>query len=614
LPLSFGRVQDLDVVDTPVGRLASVISKDAWMIDVNDRYEAKGANVILQPEAFSAWGYYASPWEPDGFKAGGFAQVQRNSNFLCNVASCMTGNLADVTFDGQSAIIGKRRKEPNAQVAFIGQNADNGFRVIAPWIVDDPGIAGPSLTLAERRTQLAMAGANLLPGGPLPCSAPTVFGACTNGYREAVIHADLQVPDGAQVFVPPDTGPRVPTAFGPSMQVTSGAVVAAYPRVAAHGGNVYVVWQDTRNGYENVFVGVSHDGGGHFAEQRVSDNLPGTVVELRPAVGLSRDGQALFVTWQEFCSGRDDDCGRIKMARFDSDGNKRGGDIRVDRGGDGFGKWNPALAVTRVGDPVIAWVDERDPGSNGMHFEHIYCARGRDKGTHFNWNVRVDSGSPVAAAASLDNKLAPAVAVDGTRIYVSWTDFRNYNWDIYTAYSRSGVSFSRNRQVDDYPVFERIDDHPAVGVDARRGVHIVWADRRGTVGDTNVLYARSLDGGRHFSPNNQIDSSSMGFDPDHDTPTNRWNPRLAVSGSDVLAVWQDDRLGNNDIFFVRSSDRGASFAADERVDDSGSGPSNQYRPDVAVDDASPAGRAVYVVWEDDRNGAPDVFLARRSLP
>jgi hypothetical protein len=227
--------------------------------------------------------------------------------------------------------------------------------------------------------------------------------------------------------------------------------------------------------------------------------------------------------------------------------------------------------------------------------------------------VRVDAGAPVRAAASLDNKWAPAVAVRGRRIYVAWTDFRNYNWDIFTAHSRNGVTFSANARVDDFRDFERLHDHPSLAVDADGVVHAVWADRRDTEGDTDTFSARSADGGRTFSMHRQIDSSAVGFDPDHDTASNQWNPRVAVSGRDVLAVWQDNRLGNNDIFFTRSRDGGSRFEPDERVDDSGAGSSNQYRPDLAVDESDPAGRTLYVVWEDDRTGSPAVFIARRRL-
>ncbi len=618
LPLAFGRVQDLDVVDTPVGRLAVLISKDAWMIDVNDRYQAKGANLILQPEAFSEWAYVAAPWQPDVFKAGGFAQVQRNPGFLYNVAPSLTGNLYEVTFDGQSAILAKRQKGGplplTSQTAWIGQNPDSGFRSIAPWIMDDPGIGDPQLGLLDRRTALAAAGAHLLPGALPQCATASAFGACENGYREAVIYADVQLPDGAFVVVPPDDGPRVPTAFGTSMRVTNqDGIPHQYPRVAAHGGTVYVVWQDARYGYENIFLAISNDGGAHFTAQRVSDNPPGNVVELRPSLAVTPNGSDVFVAWQEFCSGRDDDCGRIMLAHVSAAGSKLTPDVRVDSGAPTAGKWNPALAVTGSGDPLVAWVDERDAGSGGLHFEHIYFSRGRRRGTTFTPSVRVDAGSPVPSAASLDNKWAPAVANGGPRLYVAWTDFRNYNWDIFLAHSFHGRRFSSNVQVDDFHELERIDDHPSIAVDDRGGLHAVWADRRDSGGDTNIFYAQSTDGGRSFSANRQIDSSANGFDPDRDTPSNQWHPRLVTSGSDVLAVWQDNRLGNNDIFFVRSRDRGVSFADAERVDDSGAGVSNQYRPDIAADGADTAARVLYVAWEDDRDGVSAIFLARRTL-
>jgi hypothetical protein len=618
LPLAFGRVQDLDVVDTPVGRLAAVISKDAWMIDVNDRYEAKGAQLILQAEAFSAWGYAAAPWQPDGYKAGGFAQVQRNPSFLYNVAPSLTGNLAEITFDGQSSVVGKRRKTAGSlgnQTAWIGQNPDSGFLRVAPWILDDPGLAEPQLSLAQRRTLLATEGTHLLPNAVPLCGAPTQYGPCRNGYREAVIYADVELPDGAEAVVPPDTRPRVSTAFGASIPVSaSDGVARRHARVAARGGSVYVVWQQGSHGHENIFLALSQDGGVHFgAPTQVSDNAPGAIVELRPALAISAKGDQLFVAWQELCSAIDDDCGRIKLARFDGGGRKLGPDVRVDDGAVDAGRWNPALAVTKSGTPLLVWVDERDPGPDGLRFEHIYFARGRHRGASFSRNVRVDAGVPVRAAASLDNKWAPTIAVDRPRIYVAWTDFRNYNWDVYLAHSRGGAGFSTNVRVDDAPDFERIDDHPSVAVDDHGIVHVVWTDRRDTAADTNIFYARSLDAGRSFSANRQIDSSVLDFNADQDPSSNRWHPRLAVSDSDVMAVWQDNRLGNNDIFFVRSRDRGMSFAADERVDDSGDGPSNQFRPDLAVDDVDPAGRTAYVVWEDDRSGVAEVFLARRRL-
>jgi hypothetical protein len=78
------------------------------------------------------------------------------------------------------------------------------------------------------------------------------------------------------------------------------------------------------------------------------------------------------------------------------------------------------------------------------------------------------------------------------------------------------------------------------------------------------------------------------------------------AGDTLFAAWQDNRLGNNDVFFTRSPDGGATFATSERVDDTGAGRSEQSRPHMAWADG-----LCQVVWEDDRSGNTDVFSARR---
>src|SRR4029453_17833455 len=176
------------------------ISKDAWMVDVNDRLVAKGATVVLQPEAFSEWGYAPAPWQPDIFKEGGFANLQKTPELVVNVTPSMTGNFLDVTFDGQSAVIGRRRTGGAGPLspgnAWIGQNPDGGVLALAPWIVPDPALATPGFGLARRRTMLADAGAALLPGSGVPCAGPLAAGPCENGYREAIVFAHVDVPVG----------------------------------------------------------------------------------------------------------------------------------------------------------------------------------------------------------------------------------------------------------------------------------------------------------------------------------------------------------------------------------------------------------------------------------
>ncbi|HEV7731076.1 MAG TPA: hypothetical protein VGR62_02895, partial [Candidatus Binatia bacterium] len=397
LSLAAGPVRAMEVLDTPVGRLAIVISKDAWMVDVNDRFVAKGADVVLQPEAFSSWAYDTTEWSPDVFKEGGFANLQKNPEWAVNVNASMTGNLLDITFDGQSAILGRRQKiDPgplSPDNAWVGQNPDTGFLAVAPWIIPDPGIADGSLTLAARRAALAAAGAPLLPGSGVPCGGSLVVGSCENGYREAVVFADVELPD-AVGSVPVDPVREAPPQFSAAVRVNGAenAPTAQHaPRVASKGNRVVVAWHEAAAGaLPNVFLAVSNDGGATFgAPIRVSDNAPGAVAELHPAIAIR--GRRVAIVWQEFASGRNDDDGRIQLAWFNVRGSKQGGDVRVDDRDDG-GKWLPSIAFAGP-RPVVAWIDERDPGPEGEPLEHVYAARAATGGRAFGAAVRVDAGT-----------------------------------------------------------------------------------------------------------------------------------------------------------------------------------------------------------------------------
>jgi hypothetical protein len=615
LSLSFNPVRDQEVLDTPVGRLAIVISKDAWMVDVNDRFVAKGANVILQPEAFDSWAFTTTEWSPDVFREGGFNNLQKNPEWLVNVDPSLTGNLFEITFDGQTTILGRKHKaDPgplSSDNAWIGQNPDTAFLAVAPWIVPDPGIANPSMTLAARRAALVAEGVLLRPGSGTPCPTPLSVGACENGYRESVMWADVDVPTGATTSVPDPTR-ALPPGFGAAIRASGPEdvpVAQHAPRIAARGRHVYVVWYEDVGAGSAIRLAVSHDAGLTFQPPiAVSDNLPGSVTELNPAIAVR--GGRVFVVWQEFARLRDDDAGRIMMARFSARPRKVGFDVRVDDV-DGVGKWMPTIAFAGS-KPIVAWIDERDPGPEGEPLEHVYAARGLTGGVAFAPAVRIDAGDPVPLSTHVDNKWGPAIAANKKQVLAAWADFRNYAWEIFSARSiDGGLTWAPNVRIDDAPTaVERIHERPTVVIDRSGVVHAAWTDLRSREPDTNVFYARSLDRGLTFSPNVQLDSSKVGFDPDRDTPSNQWSPSLAVQDGQLFAVWQDGRLGNNDVFFTRSFDGGQTFQPSERVDDTGTGWSEQTRPSLAIGGKG-AKRVCHVAWEDSRNGDRDVYVASR---
>ncbi len=626
LSLASSSVRDLDVLDTPVGAIGVVISKDAWMPDVNERFDLKGASFLLQSEAFSAWAFSTDEWAPDVFKEGGYGNLQIRGGFLYNVAPSLTGNLFEVTFDGQSAILAKRRdkRPPDPRTgggAFIGQVADRGFLRVAPWILPDPppGVP-PGASLAERRAALAASGVHLLPGSGVACPDSLALGACENGYREAVVWADLDIPPGpAQglgVPVPPDPTRRR-TSFGPNRPVSPHPEGRQRrPRVAARGRRVAVVWDDTRDGpLPQVYLALSSDGGATFGEAiRVSDAPAQQRSELDADVAIGAGG--VWVVFQAFERGADDDAATIELARFDLDGRKRAPDVRVDGGTSPAGRWHPRLALLPWGDPFVVWIDERDTGPDGVALEHVYAARGVDGGARFLPAVRGDRGEPVPLAASHDNKWAPAVLADGGRLHVAWVDFRDYNWDVYTARSDDGgLTFHDEHRVNGFPDFERICDDPALGLGRGGRVRLAWTDVRAREPDTSLFVAESFDGGASWGPDRPLDRSRQGFDPDRDRPSLQSRVALGFAGGRGFAVWQDDRAGNNDILFAALDEtRGGVALREERVDDTGAGPSNQHRPHLAVSGAGEDARCI-VVWEDDREGTSRIYTAaRRCVP
>ena len=83
-----------------------------------------------------------------------------------------------------------------------------------------------------------------------------------------------------------------------------------------------------------------------------------------------------------------------------------------------------------------------------------------------------------------------------------------------------------------------------------------------------------------------------------------------AAGSDgaLYAVWEDNRRGNKDIFFTRSTDGGATWSANTRVDDD-IDTAEQEEPAIAIDKDG----TIYVTWTDERNDAGgDLYFVRSN--
>src|SRR5439155_311278 len=297
----------------------------------------------------------------------------KEAGFLVNVNASLTGNLFEITFDGQSAILGRKGKASpgplGPQNAWIGQNPDTGFRVIAAWIEPDPGIASPALTLAERRMLLAADGAKLLPGSGVPCGGSLIVGACENGYREAVVWTDVTLPDGPTT-APVDPVRAPPPRFSPSVRVSgpeATPVAQHAPQLAAAGARVYVVWHEARAPLEHVFAAHGRRGGTVFGPAvRVDGGAPvplATHLDNKWGPTLAASGRSLYAAWADFRNYNWD----IFLARSPDRGASWGSNVQVDDFPD-FERIDerPSVAADRLGHVHVVWTDlrAREPDTN----------------------------------------------------------------------------------------------------------------------------------------------------------------------------------------------------------------------------------------------------------
>ena len=354
-------------------------------------------------------------------------------------------------------------------------------------------------------------------------------------------------------------------AIWQSKRLTFNAGASWASAIALDGSNIYVVWNDDTPGNYEIYFKKSADGGITWQTAR---RLTVTgAYSISPAIAVN--GSNIYVVWGEY------------------DDVTLGDDIYFKKSSDRGATWQASKRLTYTTDDnyyphigvdiavnganiYLAWHDDTQ-GS-----KEIFSRKSSDGGAHWQAIQRLTYNSGTSAD--------PVIAVRLSNVYVTWHDDTPGNEEIYFRKSADGgATWQAAKRLSNTASWSQASALAVSG----SNVYVTWHD--GTPGNNEIYFRKSADGGANWQTIKRLTF----------TAGDSLCPSLGVNGSVVFIAWYDDTPGNNEIYFIRSGDGGATWQPIQRLTNT-SGWSGY--PALAINSSM-----VGIVYDDTTSGNDEIY-------
>jgi hypothetical protein len=370
------------------------------------------------------------------------------------------------------------------------------------------------------------------------------------------------------------------------------------PQVTASGNNVYVVWLDDTPGSRDIFLRRSADGGNTFDTKIINlskNNLQGGGAAFN--LKITALANNLYVVWENTPENN----GQIFFSKSTDGGDTFSRPINLGNNTGFFGY--PEIAVSKKSNYVYAvWHNAGD----GISFR-----RSTDGGNTFDKEINLSNNIPLSFQPQI------AISDNDNNIYVVWTKIHSYKiqnkqqqpsrYDIIfrksidrgETFDGKGISLANNSS--------GFSDGLLLATSGTN-VYALWVNGTIVSGEltfiTDIVFAKSHDNGNKFDKLVHNINNYTGWS---------FGPQMAVFGSNVYAVWNENPHGKNgEIMFRRSNNNGTTFENKITSLSNGTEGDSFDQRIVAVQSKNNV-NDVYVVWiEYATNGNEEIRLGRST--